>query len=132
MGPSLIGAACFVGLKFAGYSAYGYGMTRTLSVRRPRPLVFGAARTGVGFGVGVLYGLMLTLLPEAPAHLAYVGLLPVRVLEWGLLIWLFYGRSSIGFSRLSILTFIGVLVSYLLDGLGLVFVFVVPGAMWVC
>ncbi len=95
-------------------------------------MVFGAARTGVGIGVGVLYGLLLTLLPEAPALQAYLGLLPVRVLEWGLLIWLFYGRSSIGFSRLSILTFIGVLVSYLLDGLGLVFVFVVPGAMWVC
>jgi len=83
MGPTVAGVAYFVGVKFAGYSAAGALLNRAAGARRPHPVAFGLARTGIGIAAGVSYALALSRLPLTRGEIwFYPGLIPVRILEW--------------------------------------------------
>lgn len=64
--------------------------------------------------------------------LFFTLLVPVRVGEWGLLLWWVYRLKL--FSNLSCIKLItfGLLVSFALDALGIITALVLPGGMWVC
>jgi hypothetical protein len=62
----------------------------------------------------------------------YVALLPVRLVEWSLVIWFFFERSRESGFRLTGYSILGSLWSYLLDVPAIFAAFVVPGGMWIC
>ena len=85
--------------------------------------------------VGAVYAGLLSFAPErlgdALGTTFLVGLIPFRIFEWYFLIWLFYRMEMErrGY-RAAILW--GVIVSFVLDAIGIVAAFVVPGGFWIC
>ena len=63
----------------------------------------------------------------------YLGLLvPLRVAEWALTIWLFFDRDWKSSRKNWKWIALGILCSYLLDALAIFSAFVVPGGFWIC
>lgn len=145
MGPGPFGIVPFAGVKFLGYSAAGLVLERAypspaaepelLVLReRPRgPFLFGAVRTLLGIVAGASYAgawYLAGAQPTLPAWLLL--LLPVRLLEWSVVIWWFFDRRMKHPARLAKHSFYGALWSYALDVPALLAVWVTPGAIWVC
>src|SRR5262249_25233650 len=96
----LLGYASFCAVKFVGYSVAAWVLSR--SYKRPdrNPVLVGGVRTLIGMAAGAAYfGVALVLGKAFPGlaqdyggWLYMAGLLPVRMAEWWLLIWLFYDR----------------------------------------
>jgi hypothetical protein len=139
-GPAPIGFAYFVAVKAAGYTAAsvvlknGYGLRDT---PKPRVWSVGLTRTGIGVAVGLLYGglwmfLLGKIVGGSSPILYYVFLLPIRMAEWSLLIWLFFDRGSHDRTRMWKYAAFGTLCSYALDVIGVVAAWVLPGGIWVC
>lgn len=86
------GLAAFAAVKFAGYTL----AARVLNPTYDRPdrniWMVGATRTLIGLGFGTIYRQLVDV-PEVSAFAFMAGLFPIRLLEWGLLIWLFYDRK---------------------------------------
>lgn len=126
--PEPLGLAYFAGIKFAGYSAAGVYFRNRLGETRPNGLVFGLARTALGIVAGVAVASILALINIRNTEvLFYVALAPVRMLEWLLTFWFFFGRRTL--YRYSLL---GSVWSYLLDVPAIMAVFVLPGGAWIC
>jgi hypothetical protein len=95
-----LGFAVFCAVKFAGYSIAGFLIARHFApIARRNPFVLGGVRTILGIAFGLAVGLATYLvgsLIDGPAAegahlLVYPGAIGlVRLLEWWLLLWLFY------------------------------------------
>jgi hypothetical protein len=141
--PTPAGFLYFTAVKAAGYTAasvvlkIGYGLRAA-----PKPSVWtlGLTRTGIGLAAGALYGglwiLALnkfnTMEGEGSAVLFYLFLLPIRLAEWILLIWLFLDRGLHQRARMWKYAAFGMICSYVLDAIGVGAAFVLPGGFWVC
>lgn len=141
--PTAAGFLYFTGIKAAGYTAasvvlkIGYGLRGA-----PKPSVWavGLTRTGIGLAAGALYGGLWilamnkfnTMEGEGSAILFYVFLLPIRLAEWILLIWLFLDRGLQQRGRMWKYAAFGTICSYALDAIGVAAAFVLPGGIWVC
>jgi hypothetical protein len=141
--PTAAGFLYFTGIKAAGYTAasvvlkIGYGLRGA-----PKPSVWavGLTRTGIGLAAGALYGGLWilamnkfnTMEGEGSAILFYVFLLPIRLAEWILLIWLFLDRRLQQRGRMWKYAAFGTICSYALDAIGVAAAFVLPGGIWVC
>jgi hypothetical protein len=142
MGPSPSGFLYFAGVKFLGYSGYAHFLRSKLfddnaSGGMSRTFEIGGARTAIGIAAGLTYGgLSMTtgLFGHGDmASLAYLlGLLPVRVGEWWLLLWFFFRNKTRDRLKTSQGIGGGILVSYALDAIGIAAAFVLPGGFWVC
>lgn len=141
MGPAPAGFLYFVGVKFAGYSGCAHLLRAKLyddleSGGTTRTLKIGGARTGIGIVAGIAYGFLALstgwFRGNAGAGLYLLGLLPVRIAEWWLLLWLFFGKQIRDDGNLFWGVTIGIAVSYVLDAIGIAAAFVLPGGMWVC
>ena len=139
-GPGPIGFAAFAGVKFLGYSVAASVLTSVFQSSRNAWLV-GLARTGIGLLAGTLFGGTWILLSMRfgnrwPAWLAvsvFFGLLiPIRLVEWSLLIHLFFDRGLVRRARDLKFAALGSLWSFALDGVGVMSAFVIPGGFWVC
>lgn len=139
-GPGPMGFAAFTGVKFLGYSVAASVLTKAFQSSRNAWLV-GLARTGIGLVAGTLFGGTWFLLsrrfdnkwPDWVAASVFFGLLiPIRLAEWSLLIHFFFDRGLV--QRVKDLKFatLGSAWSFVLDGIGIVSAFVVPGGFWVC
>lgn len=98
----------------------------------------GAIRTLIGIAVGAVVGLAFWKIPFFAKHdifdngLFFGLLVPVRVAEWWSLLALVYREFPIsGRWRMAIIGE-GIVGSFVLDALGVIFAFVMPGGMWVC
>ena len=134
-GPSLFGLAYFAGIKLAGYSAAGAYLNRQAPAEAPRPaaLRFGITRTLVGIGVGTGFGLAFSTAASSPAEGGfYAALIPLRLLEWLLVLWVFYRGVPSIYGRRWELSTRGIVWSYLLDLPALAAAFVLPGGVWIC
>ncbi len=132
-GPSIIGAATFVGVKLLGYSVAGYVLKRRYAQRETRALAFGVARTLLGIIAGVVYGVVIVYFQITSSEWQfYVWLAPVRLAEWLLIIWLFFERDELNKKRLTLNSVLGSAWSYVLDVPAALSAFVVPGGMWIC
>jgi len=143
MGPALGGLAYFAGVKLAGYTGYAYFLRKRLFDDIPngafaRTFKIGATRTGIGVAAGIVYGglafLTVGIFGEGASSGVYymLGLLPLRVLEWWLLLWLFF-RPKIGDRPKTAWGIgLGIVVSYALDAIGIGAALVLPGGIWVC
>lgn len=139
-----LGFVYFAGVKFAGYYGYSELLNRSKAIQRagskiPEAWKGGLARTGVGVVVGAIAGLAFwKLIPNGSfmdhygSWVFFGGLLPVRVAEWSFFLWLLYRQFKLDTITLEKFIFLGVLVSFLLDAIGLFAAFVMPGGAWIC
>jgi hypothetical protein len=139
-GPGPIGFAAFAGVKLLGYSVAASILTTVFQSPRSAWLV-GLARTGIGLVAGTLFGGLWILLgmlfhskwPDWAAALLFFGLLiPIRLAEWSLLIHFFFDRRLVQRVRDLKVATLGSAWSFVLDGVGIVSAFVIPGGFWVC
>ena len=138
MGPGLGGLAYFTGVKLLGYTGYAYFLRNKLFDDQAngglaRTLKIGGARTGIGLVAGITYGTLVWatgILGRSDSYFL-LGLFPVRLAEWWLLLWLFF-RARIGDSKTAWGIGVGTGVSYLLDAIGIGAALVLPGGVWVC
>ena len=141
--PGPMGFLYFAGIKALGYTAasvvlkMGYGLRDA-----PKPSIWavGLSRTGIGLAAGALYGglwiLALTRFNNSGGEgyeaLFYLFLLPIRLAEWILLIWLFLDRGLHQRARMWKYAAFGTICSYALDAVGVAAALVLPGGIWVC
>jgi hypothetical protein len=144
-GGEPLGFVYFVGVKYAGYTAYcAWAIQRAVrKVAVPgatpvAPWLAGGARTLIGVVVGAAVSLGYWAIPFFSTHdgwmrwLFFGLLIPVRVGEWWLLLRWIYGGFSLQDSTRWKLIAGGIGTSFGLDGLGIVAAFVLPGGLWVC
>jgi len=144
-GPHPLGLVYFTAVKFAGYSGYAYAVNRTRTVassplRKPSAWKVGSVRTAIGVAVGAAIGLgywnLLRHVAPTWGDYAAVGffalLLPVRALEWYVVLLLLYEKFNFDKPLKSVVIFWGILVSFALDVVGMQAMLVIPGGAWVC
>lgn len=113
----------FALIKFIGYTIYSYCLQNYMFPGKADRgfksiVVMGGTRTVIGFVGGTLYGfLLLTGLFDRfmPNNMTgyLIGLLPFRLIEWGILIGVFFFRE--GWGRQIWAVVLGVIVTYGLD-----------------
>ena|SRR5882672_3877489 len=132
-GPTLVGVASFAGIKLVGYGVAGYQLNRLCHTTKPHPVVFGLIRTTLGVAAGIAFASVALEWQVTRAEAVfYVGLAPVRMLEWLLMLWFFYVRSGLSRGRWVKYSVLGSLWSYLLDVPAVLSVIVIPGGVWIC
>lgn len=138
MGPAPFGFAYFVGIKFAGYTAAAYALGKIYPGSRTGVAKAGAVRTAIGVGAGLIYGgLWLAGLgnhvnENYSQYIYLAGLFPIRILEWSLLLHLFFDRGLTDRKKVARVTLGATVWSYCLDAIGVGAAMVIPGGMWVC
>ncbi|HKW35488.1 MAG TPA: hypothetical protein VJN92_20925 [Candidatus Acidoferrum sp.] len=139
-GPGPIGFAAFTGVKFLGYSVAASVLTNFFQ-SSPSAWLVGLVRTGIGLVAGTLFGGIWLLFGTfsanrwpgwAAASLFFGLLIPIRLAEWSLLIHFFFDRGLVERARDLKLAAAGSVWSFVLDGVGIVSAFVIPGGFWVC
>jgi hypothetical protein len=138
-GPSPLAFAYFVGVKAAGYSAAAMALRKLYGVSstQPSPLRVGLVRAAIGTLVGVSYGAVWLWLgtevgSSIRAALFYAFLVPIRFLEWGCLLKLFFDRPLVRRGLLWKVAIGGTAWSFCLDVVGVAAAWVLPGGFWVC
>jgi hypothetical protein len=132
-GPDILGLVYFVGVKFAGYSVAASYLRRQYPQAKTHSLVVGGVRTLIGIAAGVAAVLatqQFGIIRSTPEF--FVFLVPTRILEWLLLLWLFFERPNWNWKRAILWSCVGTLWSFLLDIPAILSVFVLPGGFWVC
>lgn len=88
------GYLVFGAVKLAGYTLAGWFLNRRYSKPRAHFVVVGIARVVIGMVLGALFALLaFPLVLAGGLGIALLGIIPVRLLEWWILIRLFYDRS---------------------------------------
>jgi len=132
-GPGPLGLAYYVGVKLAGYCGAAHYLNRYFGDRKANVFVAGVTRTAIGLTVGVGSVALLSSLEVIRGEwLFYVFLIPVRLCEWLLLLWLFYRKPRWDQRTMTILSAKGMLWSFFLDIPAIIAVFVLPGGIWIC
>ncbi len=138
MGPAPLGFAYFVGIKFVGYTAAAYVLKRVYPDSPASLAKVGGTRTAIGVGAGLIYGGLwfaaLTHLIDYhySEYVYFAGLFPVRILEWGLLLHLFFDRGLTDLQKTFRVSAGATVWSYCLDAIGIGAALVIPGGIWVC
>jgi len=131
-GNPAISLIAYTAVKLAGYSFFGKKLNQRYYKTRPRPFIFGAARTllGMAVGVGSLY--LLSHITSNREVLFLIFLIPIRFFEWFFMLYLFYERGDFHLERISGYSVQGILFSFALDIPVIFSVFVIPGGIWIC
>lgn len=140
--PTALGFVAFAGVKFAGYTCAAWALNRFFQSKENSIWKVGTARTALGLAAGACYGGLFILLTNAvdptgnhsdrAAVVYFIGLVPVRLAEWSLIIWLFYLRNKENRARLLGGAAAGTVWSFALDAIGVGAALVAPGGVWVC
>lgn len=124
--PSPAAAAVYGAIKVAGYSAYAVVLAR-YARSRVHPIVFGVAKTLLGFAAGIgFFFVVAAHLPQASDLLAWLVAIPIRLAVWLLALYLFF-RFSEGWRALLVAVVLGTVLSYALDGVMWLLYGVLPG-----
>ena len=136
-GPSVtapFGLAVFAAVKLVGYSAYALYLNRLFPENRRNALYVGFCRTAIGLGFGTvlaLFGLVAAIFAGPVGIGVYViGLIPLRVLEWWIIISEMYDIEWRTADVKKSLAF-GVLTSFLLDAPALAGL-IATDPFWIC
>lgn len=138
-----IGYASFCVIKLAGYTlaakliskSYGRTDIGALRVGGTRTLI-GMAAGAAYFGVWMAAGHLMSRPPGTVFSQAFpvaylAGLLPLRIAEWWLLIWIFYDREikdrALGWRTVAL----GTVWSYILDAPAIAG-FIATAGFWIC
>ena len=144
-GPAALGFAYFAAVKVAGYSSYcRWAIQPRLpssapgASAPPNALWAGTARTLLGIAFGAVAGLAFWKIPYTSTHdaaadtLFFAMLIPVRILEWWLLLRILYRHFPLSAAPSRHLIGFGILVSFALDLIGIAAAFILPGGIWIC
>jgi hypothetical protein len=132
MGGGAVGFVAFVVVKFAGYTAaahyLGKGYEQPTNIWK-----VGGTRTIIGMAVGAAYWGAWSYSSLAPHPLLwFLALIPIRVMEWGALLRIFFDRKLFESSRSWKYAVYGTIWSFVLDAIGVGAALVVPGGVWIC
>ena len=140
MSNPVAGYAIFFAIKWAGYTLAAYPISKTYERTDLSPPLIGGARVLIGVVtgaalVGVFAGLT-KLLPQvdigdAGGAAFLAALVPIRIFEWWLLIWLFYDRRLIQKDRGWKVVCLGTVWSFILD-IPTIAGFFAAGGFWIC
>lgn len=124
-------------IKLIGYTGYSFVLRRIFSDLKKEELSrlwhgygAGVSRTIIGLFFGMTIAAWLLDLSYGPL-VFYGALIPLRFIEWFILIWLFYDRKLEHKKTVMLSVVFGISVSFLLDipaALGFIF----TGGMWIC
>jgi hypothetical protein len=136
-GPSPLGFAYFIGVKFVGYTIAALALKKSYANSTAGTLKVGATRTAIGVGAGLAYGGLWFLSDRASGgnyqDIAYMaGLVPIRLAEWSWLVHLFFDARLEHKNKVIGAVVGGTIWSYCLDAIGIAAAFVIPGGFWVC
>lgn len=136
----VLGYTTFCAIKFAGYTAAAHVLSSQYD-RDVSAWKVGAVRTLIGMAAGAAYfGLWLYLdrLGYRDFYMIsgipwpyFAGLLPVRIAEWWLLIWLFYDRELGEVAKDWRMVGLGTVWSYVLDAPATAGLIATAG-IWIC
>lgn len=130
----VLGYAAFGAVKLAGYALAARFVSRTYGTPERSAWAVGAARTGIGIAAGAACSGVVWLLPPLAREAGWIffaGLLPVRILEWWLLLWLFYDRKLEHNARGWRVVALATVWSYVVDIPALAGLFL-TGGFWIC
>jgi hypothetical protein len=131
----VLGYAGFCAVKLAGYSLAGWYLCRCYSRPDVGALRVGATRTIIGMVAGALYFALWwttgNLSAGQASYLYLAGLLPVRLAEWWLVIWIFYDRKLTRPAQGWKAVLLGTAWSYVLDAPAIAGLLAV-GGFWIC
>lgn len=134
LSSSVNGYLVFGAVKLAGYSLAGWYLNRSYSGETASFAVVGITRTVIGmlFGAGLaLLAFPFVMFGGLGILIYIVGLVPVRLVEWWIIIWLFYDRSMMTKQRDWQYVGLGTAWSFTLDIPALIG-FVATGGFWIC
>jgi hypothetical protein len=130
----VFGYAGFVAVKFAGYALAAHYIAKSYRRADRNRYVVGGVRTLIGMGTGAAYAGIWSILPAVRTVgglLYFVGLAPVRVAEWWLLLWLFFDCRLENRPKGWGIVRVSTVWSYVLD-LPAAIGFFVTGGLWIC
>jgi hypothetical protein len=138
--PAPLGFAYFAAVKFAGYTCAASVLNRSYQSKKNSVWKVGAARTVLGLAAGAAYGGLFiwvaktgnVLSSDSGDVLYFVGLVPIRLAEWSLIIWYFYQRGRSNPTLLLRNSAIAILWSFVLDAIGIFAAFIAPGGITIC
>jgi hypothetical protein len=127
-------------VKFLGYTAYSHFLRNKVfddakNGGPARTFKIGGTRTLIGLACGLVVGTLASSVQfydrDSATRIYLLGLLPIGIAEWWLLLWLFFRARLSGRNVTRGIT-LGIVVSYLLDAIGILAALVIPGGNWVC
>jgi len=130
----LLGYAAFSAVKFGGYSLAAWRLNQSYSDRSRNVVAVGATRTAIGMGFGTVLTILLfpLIFSGGPGLvLGYLVFVPVRLLEWWLIILIFYDGQLETRAKDWTCVGLGTLWSYVLDAPAIIGLFV-TGGFWIC
>ncbi len=146
--PGYLGVVAFAGIKFAGYSLAVSGLKTLEPAIASTATKIAAVRTGLGVILGPLATLLIVFLislifirpdtsPNSPNWSfqmpeIYGLLFVVRIFVWAFVLFLFTNKSPIPKSKFWLYSFVGAIVSSLLDVPGYALALAAPGKIVFC
>lgn len=130
----VVGYVAFSAVKFGGYSLAAWRLNRSYPDQMRNVAAVGGTRTAIGMVIGTLLGLFLfplVLMGELGFGAYYLVLIPVRLLEWWIIILIFYDRRVQTRAKDWRYAGLGTVWSYVLDVPALIGL-VATGGMWIC
>lgn len=124
-----LGGLAFAAIKLAGYCLAARMIGTSYQKDPPRWFAIGFARTTIGFAFGYPYFQWATGAFQSLSFM--LGLIPIRIIEWLLLLILFYDHRLQNRPRAGKVAALGTLWSFLLDLPATVGWILVAG-FWVC
>jgi hypothetical protein len=118
-------------VKFVGYSLAGLYLKTQYPDSKANFLVVGLTRTLIGMMFGAAVGIIGFWALNLAFYVFLLGLIPVRILEWLLLLRIFFHRQADDKPKLLKNAALGVLWSFILD-IPAIFGFIVTGGFWIC
>ena len=131
-GSPTFGLITYAAIKVLGYSLFGGRLHRWYKTIKPPAFVFGVARTVLGFFAGVITLFVLGLFKIDFGIPFLLVLVPVRYVEWFLMLYFFYEKDELSLSRISGYAVAGIVWSFILDIPVIVTLLLLPGGVWVC
>src|SRR4051812_19052819 len=105
----------FAAIKFVGYSASAFFFNKKFIGSRANPVVFGLTRTILGMSVGAVAGLIGLVEIELAMQFFMLALIPFRIGEWLLTLWLFFRKSENFRDKIADCVALAVIWSFVLD-----------------
>ncbi|HMO79241.1 MAG TPA: hypothetical protein PKD24_00480 [Pyrinomonadaceae bacterium] len=130
-----LGLLAFPAIKFAGYTAFAIYLNRKFPDKPRNIFLVGVSRMllGLAFGTALAFLSFPFVIVFGVGLLIYVlGLIPVRIFEWWLLIKGFYSpREPLKFAEVKDSVILGVVTSFVLD-IPALFGLVYAADFWIC
>jgi|CXWL01.1.fsa_nt_gi hypothetical protein len=118
-------------VKLIGYSASAFFFNARYGNRKANPILFGVARTALGMLLGAAAGFAGLIAFELAFIVFLLGLIPFRIFEWFLTLWVFYRKSENFRGTLATNVTLGIVWSFALD-IPAIIGFIATGGFWIC